>query len=120
LSHSYDRPDNGPPDHKEDNQDDQQDLSNDMPEGVAPNSCALCLDVRGVVKSSKDTRYFRFAVQRKCVAVHGGLADCLKRTETMILGYALCKQIGGIRYNGGEFRANSHGLSEIILDSNTY
>ena len=105
LSHSCDRPDNGPPNYKEGNQEDQQDLSNDVPERVAPNSCALRFDVRGVVKGSEDTRYFRFAVQRECVAVHGGLADCLKRTETMSLGYTLRKQIGGIRYDGGEFRA---------------
>src|SRR3984893_230960 len=119
LSHSCDRPDNGPADHKRGNQDDQQNLSDDVPERVAPDPRALGFNIGGVVEGGEDSRHFRFAVQRKCVAVHRRLADCLKSTETMILRYALCKQIEGRRNNGCEFRANSHSLSEIIIGSNS-
>jgi hypothetical protein len=58
-------------------------------------------------------------VQWKCVSVHGRLADCIKRADPMICAYTLCKQIGGIRYIGGEVRANNHRLSEAIVDSDT-
>src|SRR5579864_2386886 len=103
MSHSCDRADNGPPNHKEGNQDDQQDLSEDVPKRVAPKSCTLRFDVGGVVEGNEDTRYSRFAVQWKCVAVHGRLAHGLESAETMIFAYTLCKQIVGIHYFDGKF-----------------
>ncbi len=87
-----------------------------MPEGFAPDSAALRLDVGSVVKQDQSAGRFGIAVQGHRIDIHHHLTDALIRTCAAVLLFGLRKYVWR-RFQGGvELRTHGQFFAVVVID----